>query len=193
MPGNIKWLDKRFRDRPDSGADGTDLSAAFHRWRILKLAETIEWAAAESPWYRRLLQLIDIQAVANELKNLASQNDGQAKASDLLATLPLTTQADLAADSDAFLAVGHSEVEGIVSVPTSGTSGPAKRIRSTAGDLEETVAFFQYGMRFLVAPGRDRVALAMSPATPGMAGSRTTWPPIRHQPGSAHTRAPLGP
>lgn len=170
MPGNRKWLDERFLDRPDSGADGTDAARALNRWRILKLAETIEWAAAESPWYRRLLRGSRPEAIAAELKSAASLQDGARAASKILADLPFTDQADLAADSDAFLAVGHNDVEGVVSVPTSGTSGAAKRIRSTAADLEETVAFFRYGMRLVVNPGQDRVALAMSPARPGNVG-----------------------
>ena len=168
--GNIKWLDERFRDRPDSGAADMDLPAAYNRWRISKLAETIEWAAVKSYWYRHLLKDIDVRTIVAALRASVSQNDGPRKAAAILAGLPFTVQEDLAADSDIFLAVGHSEVEGIISVPTSGTSGPAKRIRSTSGDMEETIAFFQYGMRFLINPGRDRVALAMSPARPGNVG-----------------------
>ncbi|MDR2945447.1 MAG: AMP-binding protein [Candidatus Adiutrix sp.] len=164
-----RWLDERFRDRPDAGAGEGDISVAWHRWRTLKLAETAEWAAAESPWYRRLLRDVDVPALAAELRTIARDNDPR-RAADLLDALPFTTQADLAADSNAFLAVGQGEVEGLVSVPTSGTSGPVKRIGSTEGDQGETVAFFKYGMRFLVAPGRDRVALAMSPARPGNVG-----------------------
>ncbi len=169
MTDSRRWLDERFRDRPDSGAGDGDLSAALGRWRAARLAATVAWAASRSPWYGRRLDGELVRSVVERLKAL-TDNDDVAEAGAALAELPFTFAADLAADSDAFQAVSHDEVEGLVSVPTSGTSGAVKRIRSTAGDLEETVAFFAYGMRFLVGPGRDRVALAMSAVRPGNVG-----------------------
>lgn len=170
MSDSRRWLDERFRDRPDSGTAGDeDLSAALARWQAARLTEIVAWAASRSPWYGRRLAGGLARSVVGRLEALAVKG-GAAKVGAALGELPFTFTADLAADSDAFQAVGHDEVEGLVSVPTSGTGGAAKRIRSTAGDLEETVAFFEYGMRFLVKPGHDRVALAMSPARPGNVG-----------------------
>lgn len=164
-PGPRRWLDERFRDRPEVEA-GTDLAGTWLRWRVVRLVETIKWAAGHSPWYSGRLEPETVAA----LGRLALAGGSQADFDRLLAGLPTVTPVDLAADSDAFLAVSRDEVEGLVSVPTSGTSGRAKRIQSTAADLEETIAFFTYGMRFLTAPGADRVALAMSPARPGNVG-----------------------
>lgn len=154
------WLDQRFLNRPEASRAARP-AAALKLWRALKLAETLDWATRFSPWYARLIPA--------DLKNrLISQlRASPLTAPAVLEELPFTAAADLAADSDAFLSVGHDEVEGIVTVPTSGTGGPAKRIRSTAADQAETISFFKYGMRFLVKPGRDRVALAMSRARPG--------------------------
>lgn len=167
MPFN--WLNQRFRNRSDSRADSLGLAEAMARWRLVKLAETLKWAVENSPHYR---QSIAPESLCNILADLAAGRAGQA-----LEALPFTFSAQVAADSLSFLAVPQDEVEGIVSVPTSGTSGQAKRIFSSAADLEETVAFFEYGMRFLVGPskpgqakGGDRVALAMSPARPGNVG-----------------------
>lgn len=169
-PGQQPWLDLRFQDRPEVPPT-TDPAGAWLRWRAARLAETVEWAAGYSPWYTRRLEPRLVSAIAEALKKLASASNSSPKDfGSLLSELPTATPADLAEDSDAFLAVGQDEVAGIVTVPTSGTSGQAKRIRSTAADLEETIAFFTYGMRFLAAPGGDRVALAMSPARPGNVG-----------------------
>lgn len=167
-PGGQLWLDERFLDRPEVGPTA-DPAAAWLRWRADRLAETLQWAAGHSPWYARRLNPEQVKALVIALRDPASTGS-PADFDRRLAELPTTAPADLAEDSDAFLAVGQDEVEGIVSVPTSGTSGRVKRIRSTAADLEETVAFFTYGMRFLAAPGSDRVALAMSPARPGNVG-----------------------
>jgi|GEM_PF-1460471 len=162
-----RWLDDRFRGRPEAGRKA-DLAETWLHWRADKLAETIEWAAERSPWYSRRLGPDLVKQVTTALRNQTrAQGFCQRDFDRLLAQLPTTAQADLAADSDAFVAVSHDEVEGIVSVPTSGTGGQAKRVRSTGADLEETIAFFSYGMRFLAAPGLDRVALAMSPVRPG--------------------------
>lgn len=169
-PGQQLWLDLRFQDRPEV-PPALDLAGAWLRWRAARLAETVEWAARHSLWYSHRLEPALTASVTAALKELASAPGGSQEDFDrLLAELPTAAPADLAEDSDAFLAVGQDEVAGVVSVPTSGTSGQAKRIRSTAADLEETIAFFTYGMRFLAAPGADRVALAMNPARPGNVG-----------------------
>jgi phenylacetate-coenzyme A ligase PaaK-like adenylate-forming protein len=89
----------------------------------------------------------------------------------LTAALPFTWPRDLAASPESFLAVSHSDVEGIISLPTSGTTGAAKRIFCTAEDLRETADFFQHGMQYMVRPGRgDHVALLMSGERPGSVG-----------------------
>ena len=169
MAGTMKfnWLTQRSLDRADFPASGQapDLTGRHHLWRQAKLLETIEWAAANSPFYQERLSPHAVKTLKEAISDLKAEELWRA-----LASLPLTRPEDLAADSLAFLAVGQDEVEGIVSVSTSGTSGRTKRIFSTVGDMAETIVFFEYGMRILVAPGRDRVALAMSPARPGNVG-----------------------
>ena len=162
------WLDKRFRDRPDAGLQGRNPASALRRWQILKLAETIDWAGHNSAFFQRAIEPRLAAATVAGLKKAAEGDE--AAAGKLLAALPFCTPKQLAADPGLFLAVGQDEVAGVVSVPSSGTSGPAKRIFSTDADLEETVTFFEYGLRFLVEPGADRLALAMSPARPGNVG-----------------------
>ena len=89
----------------------------------------------------------------------------------LLARLPHTLPGELAAAPESFLAVGHNDVAGLISLPTSGTTGAGKRIFCTESDLEETAAFFHHGMRYMVEPGgTDHVALLMSGERPGSIG-----------------------
>ena len=134
------------------------------------MAELLERAYSGSAWYARVLSEEVAKEVLSELKNLIDNGSSPFSLLEALARLPFTKPEDLASNSDLFLAATHDEVAGIVSVPTSGTSGSSKRIYSTAPDLEETIAFFEYGMRVMVNPDHDRVALAMSPARPGNVG-----------------------
>lgn len=182
------WLDRRFRERPDSGYAGGSLSEAWQRWRASRLARLLLRAASASRWYRQRLEAGLAARLAGRLRRGRPE-----EFPSLLAELPFTGPEDLAADSDAFLAVGQGRVAGVVSVPTSGTSGRSKRVYSTAADLEETVSFFEYGMRFLVSPGRDRVALAMSAARPGNVGDLLGRALARWQiPFLAHGFVPAG-
>ena len=89
----------------------------------------------------------------------------------LLGQLPFTMPAQLAGASESFLAVSHSDVSGVISLPTSGTTGAGKRIYCSSRDLELTADFFRHGMQYMVLPGRrDHVALLMSGERPGSVG-----------------------
>ena len=72
---------------------------------------------------------------------------------DGLKALPFTTAEDLAAHGNAMLLLSQSAVERVVTERTSGTTGEAKRLFYTAGDLERTVRFFAAGLGELIFPG----------------------------------------
>ena len=57
----------------------------------------------------------------------------------------------------------------MVTLRSSGTSGPPKRLFFSAADLERTVDFFHHGMSTLVAPGQ-RVLILMPGEQPGSVG-----------------------
>ena len=84
---------------------------------------------------------------------------------DALERLPFLTAELLRTQGRRLVCVSASEVSRIVSLRTSGTSGDAKRLYFTRGDLERTVAFFAEGMAWMTAPG-DRVAVLMPCAAP---------------------------
>ena len=72
---------------------------------------------------------------------------------DELAALPFTTAADLAEHGNAMLLLSQGAVERVVTERTSGTTGEAKRLFYTAGDLERTVQLFTAGLGELIFPG----------------------------------------
>ena len=72
---------------------------------------------------------------------------------DELKSLPFTTAEDLAAHGNAMLLLSQGAVERVVTERTSGTTGAAKRLFYTAGDLERTVQLFTAGLGELIFPG----------------------------------------
>ena len=70
-----------------------------------------------------------------------------------LAALPFTTADELAAHGGKMLLTSQSAVQRVITERTSGTTGAAKRIFYTAGDLERTVQLFAAGLGELIFPG----------------------------------------
>ncbi|MBR5429677.1 MAG: phenylacetate--CoA ligase family protein [Firmicutes bacterium] len=123
-----------------------DISLAdMEKWQLARLNEQIAWAAAHCAFYRRLTGV--------RLASLAE-----------LSRLPFTTAADISERGEDMVCVPAASVQRIVSLHTSGTSGPWKRLQFTADDLELTVAFFAVGMGYMCRPG-DKVLICM----PGVA------------------------
>ena len=123
---------------------------AIDAWRLARLNETLAHARAASPFYR---------ARGDWLAGpLASIED--------LARLPFTTAADLLANDPPLLALSQSAIARVVTLETSGTSGPPKRLHFTPDDLESTVNFFHQGMALFTRSG-DCVAIAFPGRNPG--------------------------
>jgi phenylacetate-coenzyme A ligase PaaK-like adenylate-forming protein len=148
-----------------------------------RLAQTLE-LARKTAFYRPIDPILTEMA---EFLKIAALSPLPApaleeKLAQVLAGLPLTEPASVAENPDLFLAVSQSDVAGVVTVPTSGSTGQAKRIYSTEADLKNTEDFYYFGMREMVSPAdRDRVALLMSGLRPGSVGDMLTralgrWP-----------------
>ncbi len=170
--GNGLFLDRHLAQRlgrdPDAPhARGPALRRALDLLRLENLGRTLEHARQNSLWYRERLDA----ALPQDTSPPAPGRDPAEALAEILACLPLTFPEDLAAAPEAFLAVAHDDVAGVISLPTSGTSGTSKRIFCSQADLRETVDFFRHGMRFLIDPARnDRVALLMSGGREGSVG-----------------------
>ena len=127
---------------------------ALESYQLDRLRETLQYARRQSPFYRSLLR----GECGARLDSLAE-----------LARLPFTSAAELREDELRFLCVSRGEIERVVTIRSSGTTAPPKRLYFTAQDLEQTVDFFQHGMSGLVRPG-DKVLVLMPGELPGSVG-----------------------
>lgn len=121
-------------------------------YQLRKVRETMSLARERSPFYRRLLA-----------------GSGEVAALEDLADVPFTTAADISERAAQFLCVSQSEISRVVTLPTSGTSGPPKRLFFTAADQELTVDFFHHGMAGVTKPG-ERVLILFPGERPGGIG-----------------------
>lgn len=128
---------------------GEDLAA----WQLRKLQGALAHAKNCPFWRRKLAGLApgDIRALVDIEK------------------VPLTTAAELAAHGPEMVCVSQREISRIVTLQTSGTTGPAKRVFFTKGDQELTRDFFHHGMLELAGPG-DKVLILLPGETPGSIG-----------------------
>jgi phenylacetate-coenzyme A ligase PaaK-like adenylate-forming protein len=134
------WIAGELRERDRTGKH---LADAVAREQKCALVRTLRHVKACSRMYGR---------------RLAGINPETAE----LPELPFTEAQDISPWQDA-CCVPLGEVERIVTLPTSGTTGIPKRIAFTAGDLARTVAFFRIGMGQLAGPG-DRLGVLLAGA-----------------------------
>jgi phenylacetate-coenzyme A ligase PaaK-like adenylate-forming protein len=102
-------------------------------------------------------------------ERLATVPPGEPRSLADLARLPFTAADDIRAEGPRMLCVPSGEVDRIVTLPTSGTTGQPKRIHFTAADQELTLDFFHHGMSVLVLPGQ-RVLILLPGERPGSVG-----------------------
>lgn len=131
-------LEPWIRKKLNTSATGAGLRKAIERHQLQKLRETVDYASLHSPFYRTLLQ----GARGDDLKRLSD-----------ISALPFTTPADIQENDLRFLCVSRDEITRVVTLNTSGTTAPAKRIHFTEDDLELTTDLFHHGMQALVRPG----------------------------------------
>lgn len=136
------WLDIWLQT--SLGLDHTPGPDELRAVQMQLVRRTLAHAASQSPFYRERLTGIAAEA----LRSMAD-----------LARLPRTIPDDLRERPDAFLAVSQDEIARVISVPSSGTSGPGKRVFYTPGDLERITRFFGYGMRNLLEHGETALVL----------------------------------
>lgn len=117
-----------------------------------RLNATLEHAFLNSPFYRHRLGSYQLLEDLDELKQL-----------------PFTTSLDLVEQGLQMLAVSQGEIERIVTLRSSGTTGQPKRIYFTRSDLERTRTFFRCGMSQMLKAG-DRVLVLLPGELPDSAG-----------------------
>jgi len=140
------WIATKTGCRPLTRSD-------LERWQLHRLRETLAHARKHSPFYRDLLRHCG--------SPIAALPD--------IARLPFTTADDLRAGAQRFLCVSQSEIQRVVTLPTSGTTGEPKRLYFTAAELESTMEFFAAGMSAFTSSG-DRVLILLPGEAPDSAG-----------------------
>ena len=96
-------------------------------YQLLRLTDTVAWAKQRSPFYQRQLKNIEFTARVTL---------------DELRQLPFTTAEDVRRNAPPLLCVSQSDISHVVTLDTSGTSGPPKRLFFTADEQEATTDFF---------------------------------------------------
>ena len=123
-------------------------------YQLTQLRATVVWAKQYSPFYRRQLSRFDETSLT---------------ALDDLRRLPFTTADDLRRNDPPLLCVSQRDISHVVTLETSGTSGPPKRLFFTSDDQAATLDFFDHGMR-LPAKAGDRVLIFFPGERPGSVG-----------------------
>lgn len=129
--------------------NGVNLQA----WQLSKLNETLSLACRKSAFYRKRLA-----GMPEKLSSL-----------DELQQFPFTTPEDIRQNPLRFVCVSQDEIQRVVTLQSSGTTGEPKRIYFTADDQELTIDFFGVGMSTLTEPG-ERVLICLPGETPGSVG-----------------------
>ncbi|MGE4298486.1 MAG: DVU_1553 family AMP-dependent CoA ligase [Desulfovibrionaceae bacterium] len=108
-------------------------------WQAARLRETVARAQAASPFYAAHLAGMDAASLASPAH---------------VANLPLMTEDTLRREGQRLLCVPQDAVARVVSLRSSGTTGPAKRLCFSDADLELTMDFFAHGMTTFTRPGQ---------------------------------------
>ncbi len=126
---------------------------ALEAYQLEKLRETLDRVRSKSPFYQKhLSQALD------QISCLAD-----------LAQYPFTTAQDIRDYGLQFLCVSQDEIQRVVTLDTTGTTGRPKRIYFTREDQELTIDFFHHGMTTFTAPG-DRVLILLPCERAGSVG-----------------------
>ncbi len=151
---NITPLEWHVKSSIHANSAGPLTRAAIEQYQGKQVCRVLDFCRDHSPWYRR---------------RLAAAGIGRISGLSDLATLPLTSEEDLRSHGPDMLCVNQDAVARIITLPSSGTTGPPKRLFFTEKDLEHTLDFFHQGMQSLVDPGQE-VAILLPGTTPDSTG-----------------------
>lgn len=122
-------------------------------WQLERINHTLAYVRAHSPFFREHLK-----SSPEKLSSL-----------DEICLLPFTTAQDIARENLHMVCVPQDEIERIVTLDTSGTTGQPKRIFFTKAEQQMTIFHFGNGQTTFNHPGEK--ALILLPGTvPGSVG-----------------------
>lgn len=151
------WIAAKVGQGACQGVSGRVSRSAIEAYQLRKLREILRLARARSAFYREHLD-----AAPQELADLADWSH-----------FPLTTAEEIREQPLRFVCVSQGEINRVVTLSSSGTTGQPKRLYFTGDDQELTLDFFHVGMSTLVGPG-DRVLILLPAETPGGVGDLLT-------------------
>jgi phenylacetate-coenzyme A ligase PaaK-like adenylate-forming protein len=128
---------------------------SLQQYQLSELLKTLRYAKNRSRFYQERFSDIDIEMIDSF---------------EAFEQIPFTEASDLKERSFDFLCVSQNEIERVVTLNTSGTTGCEKRLFFTRGDLEATVDFFHHGMLCLVDHA-DNVMVMLPGSTLGSIGN----------------------
>jgi len=131
----------------------TFTNEAIIAYQLSKIRETLNLVRKKSLFYRSRLSTFP-----TDIGSL-----------DEFKYYPFTTAEDIGREPLQFLCVSQNEIQRVVTLGTSGTTGQPKRVFFTRGDQELTLDFFRVGMSTFTAPG-DRVLILLPVERPGSVG-----------------------
>lgn len=137
-----------------TGISGRIDPGKLQTYQLQKLRETLKLVREKSKFYKERLKDIDPETI-HSMADVAG--------------LPFTYPTDIAANGTDFLCVSPRDIERIVTLTTSGTTGSPKRVYFTEADQECIIDFFHHGMTTFTDPS-DRVMIFMPGSTPGSVG-----------------------
>lgn len=117
------------------------------RWQLRRLNAVLRQTHRQSAFYRERL------AALWERRGESIRSGTWPKTRDDVAEIPFTVPSDVEREGKRFLCVALDDVARMVTLSTSGTTGPPKRVAFAAEDLECTLDFFAHGISVLVRPG----------------------------------------
>ena len=137
------------------GAEGGKLTQAqLSSYQLARLKETISRVQSLSPFYRRRL-------ADKKVASLTRLED--------LAEYPFTTAADVTEHAIEMVCGSQSQINRVVTLATSGTTGNPKRVYFSKFDQQLTIDHFGCGMSTLVGPG-DKTLILLPGERPGSVG-----------------------
>lgn len=124
----------------------------LERYQRERLRATFLWARERASFYRTRLAGVAAPPRLEDIRRI-----------------PFTTAADLAADPLGFVCVSQDQIARVVTLETSGTTGPPKRLFFTADDQAITRDYFSHGLSLMTGQG-DRVLVLLPQGNPGSLG-----------------------
>lgn len=147
-----KWLNVRMDRDPELQPVSLQ---ELQDWQFDRLRQTMLQAVRNCPFYHERLAGVQTGAIHSPAD---------------LEQIPFTTADDLRSGPEGFLCVSQDEIARAVTLASSGSSGPPKRLFFTAGDLERTIEFFRYGIAPMLKKG-ETILTILPDSRPGGVGS----------------------